>query len=150
MEHNMEQYIREIVDDQIQWHDKKAIENQKTYKRRTRIITVLSLSIPIITSTDFTIIAPFQNLIIGIIGASISYFSILLNLDKNHQNWIDYRNTCEQLKQEKQFYLFSVDKYADQENKDTIFIQTTQNILNRQNNNWTTSAKVPVINNTMN
>lgn len=149
MENNIETYMKEVIDDQIAWHDNKAIYNQKKYKERTVIISVLSLSIPIfsVLNFDLQIFMIIKNVIIAFLGAAISFLSILLNLDKNHQNWIDYRNTCEQLKQEKQFYLFSVEKYSDVQNKDAIFVQATQDILNKQNNNWTTSAKVPVTNN---
>lgn len=149
MENNIETYMKDVIDEQIKWHDNKAIYNQKQYKNRTKVISILSLSIPIISilNFDIQIIILFKNIIIALLSAAISFLSVLLNLDKNQKNWIDYRNTCELLKQEKQFYLFSVGKYSDTQNKDIIFVQTTQDILNRQNINWTASAKAPVINN---
>lgn len=149
MTSNIETYMKDVVDDQINWHDNKAIFHQKKYKRRTKFITLLSLLIPIISILNFNseIIILLKDIIIALLGATISFLTIILNLDKNHQNWIEYRNTCEELKREKQLYLFSVGKYSDIQNRDTLFVQATQDILNKQNINWTTFAKSPVNNN---
>lgn len=148
MTSDIETYMKDVVDDQIDWHDKKAIFHQKRYKKRIKLITLMSLLIPIVSILNFDseILMLLKDIIIALLGAAISFLTYTLNLDKDHKNWIDYRNTCEALKREKQLYLFSVGKYSDIVNKDTIFVQTTQDILNKQNINWTTSAKVPVTN----
>ena len=149
MTSDIETYMKDVVDDQIDWHDKKAIFHQKRYKKRIKLITLMSLLIPIVSILNFDseILMLLKDIIIALLGAAISFLTYTLNLDKDHKNWIDYRNTCEALKREKQLYLFSVGKYSDIQNKDTLFVQATQDILNKQNSNWTTSAKVPVTNN---
>ncbi len=148
MTSDIETYMKEVVDDQIIWHDKKAIYSQKKYKNITLSMSGLSLLIPIISifHFDLPILMIIKNVLIASISACISFLSISLNLNKHHQNWIYYRNTCEALKMEKQLFLFSVGNYEDKENKDKIFVKNTQEILAKQNSNWTTSAKVPVTN----
>lgn len=92
-------YIKERLDDQIEWYSQKSGTAQKWYKRLSissyigaGLITILSLLV---------IEYAFIKYCISILGVAIGVIASIKNLYKYHDNWISYRYTSELLKQEK-------------------------------------------------
>src|SRR5690625_717844 len=95
-------YIKERLDDQIEWYSKKSTDSQRKFKFFKTIEILSASSIPVLSvfSQKGQI-----TWIIAIAGAVITIIESWLAITKYHENWIDYRSVCETLKHEKYMYL---------------------------------------------
>ena len=89
-------YIRDRVDDQITWYDKKSQTAQKHYKRIQIIEIIASAAIPIIV--PYAQSGNAISILVAILGALIAILEAVCRLYKYHENWIQYRTTAELLK----------------------------------------------------
>ena len=134
---DINQYIEKRLDPQINWYDKKSMEAQKAYKIFQITEIVLASIIPLLTgysNVHFSI-----PIIVGIFGAVIAIIESLTKLYKFHENWIQYRSTCELLKYQKYLYLTNSSPYnEEEETKGNIFIRNVESIISSENNQWKT------------
>ena len=132
---NIQTYIETRLDDQIEWYDKKSQNAQKKYKSNQTIEIVLAAFIPLLSgyATDCKLIA----IIVGIFGALIAIIESLTKLHKHHENWIQYRTTCELLRYHKHLYLTQTHPYnTSDETVDNIFIRNIEDIISSENSQW--------------
>ncbi|MGE9941112.1 DUF4231 domain-containing protein [Bariatricus sp. SGI.161] len=131
---NIEQYIEERLDPQIQWYSKKSSINQKRYKISQIFEIVLATLIPLLSSySDIKLIA----FIVGLFGSIIAIIESISKLYKFHENWIQYRTTAEMLKHEKFLFLTHSAHYQISEDTiESIFIQNIEDILSSESKNW--------------
>jgi len=134
---NVGDYIVGRLNDQIDWYDRKSIQNQRWFKRLRLAEIVLAASIPFLSG--LTNAEPWSKWLIGLFGVAISVIAAALGLFKFEQNWVEYRTTCETLKKEKYLYLMRAALYGgsntDEENA-TILTQQVEGIISRQNTDW--------------
>lgn len=136
---NIDEYIKSRVDDQINWYSKKSQHAQKCYKRFQLAEIVMAASIPLLTGyvTSNKIIP----IIIGILGASITIVESVAKLNKYHENWIQYRSTCEMLKYHKHLYLTETYPYnLSDETIENTFIRNIEDIISSENSQWKINA----------
>ncbi|MCW3109968.1 MAG: hypothetical protein JWQ09_4474 [Segetibacter sp.] len=126
-------YIKNRVDDQIQWMEGKSVQNQKKYKQYKIAEIVTAAAIPFL--------AGLQNQIggiaiaTGILGVTLVVLNGLQQLYKYHENWITYRSTIEVLKREKILFETQTGPY----NGSDAFVKFVQNfeaILANENKVW--------------
>ncbi|WP_342480022.1 DUF4231 domain-containing protein [Paenibacillus sp. FSL L8-0340] len=130
-----DQYLKERLEDQIDWYDTKSIECQKTYKWMKRVELVSAALIPIL-STQSSGWVSFA-VIVSILGAIIVIIEGLVSLGKYHENWIEYRSICETLRQEKYMYLTLTGVYKT--NPDEAFdllVERIESVISKENVNW--------------
>lgn len=128
-------YIEERVDSQIKWYSNKSKQCQKMYKFFQVTEIILASMIPLLSaySNQCQIIA----LIVGIFGSAIAIIQSVAKLNKYHENWIQYRTTCELLKYQKYLFLTSSYPYnKTDETVDNIFVKNIENIISSENNQW--------------
>lgn len=132
---DIKEYIEKRVNDQIKWYDEKSQEAQKWYKRLQIAEIILAALIPLLSgySTSCVQIA----FIVGLFGAIIAVIESVSKLNKYHENWIQYRSTCEMLRYQKHLYLTESAPYNRQdETIENIFVRTIENIISSENNQW--------------
>lgn len=132
---DIQAYIKERVEDQIKWYDNKSTKAQKSYKIFQIIEIILAAFIPLLAgySTKFWVFP----IIIGLFGSIIAIIEAITKLYKFHENWIQYRSTCELLRYQKYLYLTGSYPYNDEdETKENIFIKNIENIISAENNQW--------------
>ena len=121
---DINEYMKSRVDDQIEWYDKKSVKCQRWYKFLQAIEIIIAASIPVLsgyTSQCFT----------------ITIIESLTKLYKHHENWIEYRTTCELLRYQKYLYITKSAPYNDEpESIDNIFVRNIENIISSENNKW--------------
>lgn len=131
------EYIEKRVNDQISYYDKQSIK----YKNCHFFLTVLSI---ILSSSSAVIIllgSKIEELdILFTILAAISsaIVTILLAVDKlgkYQELYIQYRRTCEELKQELFLYEMSSGEYINGKNE-SLFVQRCESILTTEIGNW--------------
>lgn len=132
---DMEHYMKTRVDDQISWYDSKSLHCQKIYKFYQTTEIIIAALIPLLSGySDIHISIP---ILIGIFGAIIAIIESITKLFKWHENWIEYRTTCELLRYQKNLYLTKSAPYnTEPETIDNIFVRNIENIISSENNKW--------------
>lgn len=134
---DIQEYISTRLDPEIKWYSKKSQHCQKMYKGFQITEIILASFIPLLSAyaETYTIIA----IMVGIFGAIIAIIESVTKLYKYHENWIQYRTTCELLKYQKYLFLTNSYPYNDtEETKENIFIKNIENIISSENNQWKT------------
>ncbi len=134
---DIEDYIKQRVDDQIEWYDKKSVSCQKKYKCLQVIEIVLAALIPLLSAYASNCIA--ISIIVGIFGSTIAIIESIVKLYKYHENWIEYRSTCELLRYQKYLYSTHSSPYnISDETIENLFVRNIENIISSENNKWKT------------
>ncbi|MGG8497146.1 DUF4231 domain-containing protein [Tenacibaculum sp. TC6] len=132
-----EEYIKQRIDNQIKWYDKKSSKNKSLFYIFHVLEIFLALSIPFLNNiTDDKPLWVFK--IISIISLTIAMISSILSLSKFQANWIEYRLTSENLKSEKFMYLTKSDPYNQKESY-RILVQRIEEIILKENSKWSIS-----------
>lgn len=132
---DINEYISCRLDDQINWYDKKSMTCQKLYKTFQTIEIVLAAFIPLLSAytKDCVLIA----IIVGILGTAIAILQSVTKLFKWHENWIEYRTTCELLRYHKYLYITKSAPYnPTPEDAENLFVRNIENIISSENNKW--------------
>ena len=123
------------MNDQIIWYDEKSKNAQKYYKAYQIVEIILATLIPLLAgySQSYKQIT----FIVGLFGAVIAIIESITKLYKFHENWIQYRTTCEMLRYQKYLYLTGSAPYnSKDETVDNVFVRTIENIISAENNQW--------------
>ena len=131
---NEKAYLSERLDDQIKWYSDKSASAQRWFKILRGFELLAAASIPVIagfgsdlTNTDF---------IIAVIGGLIVVSGAFISLNQLQENWIEYRKTCETLKQEKYLYLTKSEPY-DKDGSFALLVQRVEGLISNENSAWT-------------
>ncbi len=128
-------YIQERVDNQIQWYDQKAATCKMWYKIFQTAEIVLAALIPLLSAyaSKHTAIA----IITGILGVIITILETISKVNNYHENWIEYRTTCELLRYQKYLYITKSSPYnLSEETIDNLFVKNIEQIISSENNHW--------------
>lgn len=128
-----ETYLKERLNNQIDWYDKKSSKAQKIYKIVKIIKLLLTGSIPFFVGLISDI--PLMAKIVSICGVLATLLEGYLAISKHHENWIEYRSICETLRHEKYMYLTKTGVYND----DPVFnimVERVESIISNENINW--------------
>ncbi len=87
-----DEYLKNRLDYQINWYDKKSIQNQKWFKRLQVISIIAATAIPFLSGyiTDTSTLLKIATGLLGIIVAAIT---AILGLYKFQENWLGFRTT---------------------------------------------------------
>lgn len=134
---NIEKYIADRVDSEIQWYSKKSKHCQNMYKGFQVAEIILASLIPLLSSySEKSVLIAFM---VGLFGAIIAIIESITKLYKYHENWIQYRTTCELLKYQKYLYLTKSYPYNNSdETVENIFVKNVESIISSENNQWKT------------
>ena len=117
-----DEYLKTRVLDQIQWFDKKSVQNKKWFLYLKIIEIVLSLFIPFLTSFIINAESPFKY-IVSLIGIIVAAIAGIVTLVKFNENWIEYRSIAETLKLEKFLFLSKAGPYKNNQEAYTLFVE---------------------------
>ena len=125
-------YKRERVDQQIDWHGKKARANKRRFRQYQIITLVASAIIPII---NVSTIGDFQTRIMSsVISAIIAVSTGITQLEKYQENWILYRTNAELLKKEKFYFENCAGEYStlDDRDKNKLLVERVEAIVSAE------------------
>lgn len=129
-----EEYLENRLEDQIQWYSKKSTSNQCWYKALKITDTVLALSI--VPLGYYSSLCPAIKYVCSVAGIVIAFSNLLQNLNKYHENWIQYRSTAELLKHEKHLYLTRSGGYASACSPFNDLVERCESIISSENIDW--------------
>lgn len=128
-----EEYLKDRLEDQINWYDRKSIQNQKTFKRLQIILIVAAALIPFISGYVDRLV--YLQYVLGGIGVLVAAITGLISLYKFQENWTTYRTTCESLRHEKYLYLTKTAPYTG-ENSFNVLVERVEMLISKENSSW--------------
>jgi len=126
-------YIKDRLDDQMQWYSKKSQLNQKKYKSLSIIKIALAVSIPVLSA--FLVQHNWINYLIAVIGGLIAFLEGITRVYNYKELWTKYRITSELLKREKILYTTKTLPY-DQTSSINDLIVRCEDIMGNENFSW--------------
>jgi len=134
------QYIKDRVDDQFNFFDKKSEASQRAYRAWRVILIILSVSIPFMTlMTEWNQNVKYAVAFAGVLIAAIEGF---LSLYKFQEDWVNNRKAAESLKREKFLFLTKAGIYKEEGAFDN-FVARIENILAQENKSWAAYSDDP-------
>lgn len=149
-----EEYLKERLENQMNWYDRKSSINQKSYKKIKRREFFISASVPVlITLSQMAIFKSLQlpgseEVGFPVVGADTVlsvlatvggvYLAILknnLDLEEYFKFWKEYRAMAEALQQERMLYLTRCEPY-DEEDAYPMLVERVEAILNKERQKW--------------
>lgn len=142
-----EQYLKNRLDDQIAWHERKSAWNQKWFKRSQLIQIVASAVVPFISGLDektsFFGLDVRWMLVVGFLGMLVAVATAAISLFKFQENWVQFRLTAEQLHHERFLFLTGVEPYHEA-NAFGLLVQRVENLISKENSLWAQTAQEKV------
>jgi len=130
-------YLKERYEDQINWYDRKAIWNQKMYRRFQSIVIVFSAITPILVATGIE-----QSKWPAVfISAVVAIGTAFLKAFKYQENWVSYRTTCETMRKEIHFYEAEIGDYKNTDDRESLFVERVESLISRENTMWLTTLR---------
>lgn len=130
------EYIKTRLDIQIDWYDNKSIHARKVYKRFQTWEIIFAAGIPLLSGyVSNHWLVPFT---IALLGTLIVITASITRLGGYHENWMQYRATCELLRHEKYLYLTGTNPYEEQPFH--LLVERVESIISAENINWSQLA----------
>ena len=138
----IEDYLKDRVEDQINWYDKKAISAQKQYKKLQFVEIIVAACIPLLVG--YVGRFSWMQFVIGVLGVIITVIEGYISLNKVPENWIEYRSTCELLRHEKFLFEMKAPPYGDSESTEGLFVKNIELLISSESNKWKATNSNPV------
>ncbi len=134
-------YIKQRLDDQIVWYDRKAATNQGAYKKLRLVEIMAAAAIPLLAGyADRSV---YVALAIGGLGLVVTVLAGVIGLYRFQENWAEYRATAEALKQEKYLFLARAAPY-DGDTPFELLVTRVEALLRAETTGWTQSMRKAV------
>jgi hypothetical protein len=139
-----EEYVQERLNSQIAYHDRKAMESQRQYRRLVILsigataLTPLLLSLEMIFSPPpvdepLQMVVEILPIVVSVIAAAAT---ISLSAFKHKDAWVTHRMTCESLQREMHLYRYGAGPYADAADTDALLVSRSEAIMDSENTMW--------------
>lgn len=130
-------YIKNRVEEQIEWMGKKSKKNKRNHLISKTIIIILSVLIPFLTgyiTDDAT--GNIVKISVGVSGVIIAALESIQSLLKYQENWVQYRSAIEQLNRENFLFQTKAGLYASSKQPFKDFVAKIESILGDENQLW--------------
>ena len=127
-----EEYIKDRVEDQIVWYDRKSGLNKMWFIILQIATLVASASVPVFTIFSTEMCA---RLTVAILGSVTAIFTGIVSLYQFREHWIEYRTTAESLKHEKYMYQTGTGPYVE-DGAFSILVERIEALVSQENTAW--------------
>lgn len=133
-EHDFDNYLKERVEDQLQYFNSSAIKNQKAYKRLKMIAITCNILTTMTIALAFTVPDSWK-VYMGIVALVLSTLVLATYQLEEFQSfgakWEKFRLVTEQLKSEKYLYLNNAGPYVYENNEENRkhFVETIEGTI---------------------
>jgi uncharacterized membrane protein len=129
-----EEYLNDRYRDQINYYGSKAGWNKRMYNWFQWSVIIVSAVLPVLVVSsikeDYKWATAGLSLLLAIGTSALKAF-------KFQENWLNYRQLAETLKQEKHFYDAEIGAYANPADKYATFVEHVESLISRENAIWT-------------
>lgn len=134
LEMNATEYVKQRLQDQIDWHEAKSGWNQRWFKRLQLVVIAAGALLPLLAGLQAAEV-PGMSYAVGALGVVVAIVTGTLGLYRFQELWIDYRLTAEALNQEKYRFVTGSPPYDVAESL-PILVERVEAILAEQNSQW--------------
>ncbi|MBK9732401.1 MAG: DUF4231 domain-containing protein [Chitinophagaceae bacterium] len=144
-------YIKNRYEEQMSYYAKSSRENRDKYKKFQWALIILSASAPVLVAIDglkievtntFWIMLHIKIFVV-IITASVAILTTALKTFNYFENYVNYRNTREEMKREIHLYDFRIGDYGEHGvHREALFVQRIESILDKEHSQWPASKKL--------
>ena len=128
-----DEYLKDRYQDQINYYGSKAGWNKRIYNWFQWSVIIVSSLLPVLVvsiNEKYKLVAAGLSVVLAIGTSALKAF-------KYQENWLNYRQLAEALKQEKHFYDADLGAYANAPDKHAIFVDHVESLISRENAIWT-------------
>lgn len=126
-------YMNKRYIDSISYYDTQAERNKRLYTLFQWSVIVISAVLPVLVVSaakeDYKWATVALSLLLAIGTSSLKAF-------KFQENWLNYRQVAEALKQEQYFYQSEIGPYSSVSDKRALLVERVESLIARQNANW--------------
>jgi len=137
---DIDSYIKDRLDDQINWYSNKSGSFKCWHERISMLSIVLGALVALIPtlvlySSNVKTLSIFVS---SILGAIIVIIQAIDKLKKYKELHIQYRYTCERLKHEKYMFQYKAGDYltGDSRQLEGLFIERCESIMSTEVSSW--------------
>ncbi len=127
-----EEYLKDRVEDQIEFYERKSGINKKWFMGFQIIMLVASASVPVLSIFTSEM---WARVVVAILGSATAITTGIVSLYQFRKHWIEYRTTAESLKHEKYMFLTKTGPYAG-ENAFTVLVERVEALVSQENSVW--------------
>jgi hypothetical protein len=128
-------YLKERYLDQINYYDAKAEWNKKMYTLFQWTVIIVSAVMPVLVVSTFE--QGYTKWISAALSLLLAIGTSALKAFKYQENWFNYRQLVEGLKQEKYLYDAELGSYANNADKHAAFVNRVESLIGHENATWT-------------
>ena len=128
-----EEYLNERHRGSINYYESQAGKNKGLYNAFQWGVILISAIMPVMVvsfSQDYKLVTAGLSLMLAIGTSGLKAF-------KFQENWMNFRQVAETLKQEKYFYEADLGPYANAPDKRAMFVDRVESVISRENAIWT-------------
>lgn len=127
-----EEYLKDRVEDQIIWYDRKSGSNKMWFIILQITTLVASASVPVfaIFSGDM-----WARVTVAILGSATAITTGIVSLYQFRKHWIEYRTTAESLKHEKYMYQTGTGPYVGGD-AFSVLVERVEILASQENTAW--------------
>jgi hypothetical protein len=129
-----EEYLKERYREQINYYSSKARTNKKLYSLFQWSVIIISAIMPVVVvsySDNYRWAAAALSLLLAVGTSGLKAF-------KFQENWMNYRQVAETLRQEEYFYGADLGPYATAADKRAMFVDRVESLISLANAIWVT------------
>ena len=123
----------ERLEDQINWYDRRSMNDQQYFKWMKAIVILAAALIPFLSGNPF----PYSQWVVGGLGVLIVVIEGLQQLYQFQANWLNYRSTCEALKHEKFLFLAKAGPYTAAKDAHVLLAERIEFLVSQERAKWT-------------
>ena len=127
-----EEYLKDRVEDQIIWYNRKSGSNKRWFIILQIATLVASSSVPVfaIFSNDM-----WARVTVAILGSTTAISTGIVSLYQFREHWIEYRTTAESLRHEKFMYQTGTGPYLE-DCAFSILVERIEALVSQENTAW--------------
>jgi hypothetical protein len=122
--------VRARLEEQLRWHDHKAICSQRTYVGLKFVQLTAAAMVPVAAAMSA------GEAVTAALGAVILVVEGMQQVGQYHHTWITTRATCEALEREKHLHLAHAGGYARARSPDRLLAERVEAIVAGQTSGW--------------
>jgi hypothetical protein len=134
---SMADYLKDRVQDQIDWYDRKAASAQAWFKRLSSVGILASAAGAVLSGhiEHWPEAWPSASIVLGGLNVTLTVLTGLLGLYQHQERWRNYRGTAEALKREKFLFLARAAPY-DSPMAFSLLVQNVEALLAEESRGW--------------
>jgi hypothetical protein len=129
-----EEYLKQRYRKAIEYYETQATANKKLYHRFQWSVIIISAVMPVlVVSTHQTEYFRWGAAVLSLL---LAIGTSALKAFKFQENWMNYRQMAETLKQETYFYEAGIGAYLKGTDKQALFVDRVESLISRENAIW--------------